>query len=229
MGNKTTLIVAFSAILVLFFGMTLFDDAQAMKSKGNSLTEVSSKQVCGNFLCDEPLSIAEKIAIYLLTLAQQEETETEILQQAQATFANSRGIAHKGSGGISTVFPDVSKTPSPGGPVPIPYLNIGESKEVPKASKLAAKLINKYNLKEEKLSLYLQKPRIEGGTLLENDQLTSSGDNETKSNSEGEIQFEVNGNVTSGTPYVTSSADGSREQSELSTDGTIDLEFDEDN
>ena len=31
----------------------------------------------------------------------------------QTTFANSRGIAHKGSGGMSTVFPDVCKTPAP--------------------------------------------------------------------------------------------------------------------
>lgn len=42
----------------------------------------------------------------------------------QTTFANSRGIAHKGSGGMSMAFPDVCKTPSPGGPIPIPYPNI---------------------------------------------------------------------------------------------------------
>lgn len=48
---------------------------------------------------------------------------------AQTTFANSRGIAHKGSGGFSTVFPDVCKTPSPGGPVPIPYPNTGKSSD----------------------------------------------------------------------------------------------------
>jgi Toxin PAAR-like domain len=42
-------------------------------------------------------------------------------------FANMLGIAHKGSGGMSTVFPDVCKTPTPGGPVPIPYPNIGQS------------------------------------------------------------------------------------------------------
>jgi uncharacterized Zn-binding protein involved in type VI secretion len=42
-------------------------------------------------------------------------------------FANGRGIAHKGSGGMSIVFPDVCKTPSPGGPIPIPYPNIGKS------------------------------------------------------------------------------------------------------
>lgn len=43
--------------------------------------------------------------------------------------ANCRGIAHKGSGGMSTVFPDVCKTPTPGGPVPIPYPNIGMSSD----------------------------------------------------------------------------------------------------
>jgi Domain of unknown function (DUF4150) len=50
---------------------------------------------------------------------------------AQTTFANSRGIAHKGSGGMSIVFPDVCKTPAPPAPspVPIPYPNIGKSSD----------------------------------------------------------------------------------------------------
>jgi len=48
---------------------------------------------------------------------------------AQTTFVNTRGIAHKGSGGQSIVFPDVCKTPTPGGPVPIPYPNIGKSSD----------------------------------------------------------------------------------------------------
>ncbi len=42
-----------------------------------------------------------------------------------SVFANCRGVVHKQSGGMSTVFPDVCKTPSPGGPIPIPYPNIG--------------------------------------------------------------------------------------------------------
>jgi hypothetical protein len=42
-------------------------------------------------------------------------------------LANSRGVVHKGSGGMSIVFPDVCKTPSPGGPIPIPYPNVGKS------------------------------------------------------------------------------------------------------
>jgi len=48
---------------------------------------------------------------------------------AQTTFANSRGIAHKGSGGMSTVFPDVCKTPAAPSPIPIPYPNIGKSSD----------------------------------------------------------------------------------------------------
>jgi hypothetical protein len=50
---------------------------------------------------------------------------------AQTTFANSRGIAHKGSGGMSTVFPDVCKTPAPPSPspIPIPYPNIGQASD----------------------------------------------------------------------------------------------------
>ncbi len=42
---------------------------------------------------------------------------------AQTTFANSCGIVHKGSGGMSIVWPDACKTPAP--PVPVPYANVG--------------------------------------------------------------------------------------------------------
>lgn len=48
---------------------------------------------------------------------------------SQTTFVNSRGIAHKGSGGMSMAAPDVCKTPTPGGPVPIPYPNIGQASD----------------------------------------------------------------------------------------------------
>jgi hypothetical protein len=40
-------------------------------------------------------------------------------------YANGRGVVHAQSGGQSAVFPDACKTPTPGGPVPIPYPNIG--------------------------------------------------------------------------------------------------------
>jgi hypothetical protein len=48
----------------------------------------------------------------------------------QTTFVNSRGIAQKGSGGMSMAFPDVCKTPAPPAPpIPIPYPNIGQSSD----------------------------------------------------------------------------------------------------
>src|SRR4051794_1428248 len=40
---------------------------------------------------------------------------------------NNLTVVHKDSGGITTAFPDVCKTPSPAGPVPIPYPNIAQS------------------------------------------------------------------------------------------------------
>lgn len=54
---------------------------------------------------------------------------------AQSVFANSRGVDHKGSGGMSMVFPDVCKTPTPAGPIPIPYPNIGTASTTSKGTK----------------------------------------------------------------------------------------------
>ncbi len=52
---------------------------------------------------------------------------------AQTTFVNGRGVAHKGSGGMSTVFPDLCLTKVPVlGVVPIPYPNIGQSSDTDK-------------------------------------------------------------------------------------------------
>jgi len=54
---------------------------------------------------------------------------------AQTTFSNGRGIAHKGSGGKSTVFPDVCLTPIGNAVVPIPYSNTGVSADTVKGPK----------------------------------------------------------------------------------------------
>jgi len=54
---------------------------------------------------------------------------------AQTTFSNTRGIAHKGSGGMSMVFPDVCKTQVGPAVVPIPYPNIGQSADTSKGPK----------------------------------------------------------------------------------------------
>ena len=47
---------------------------------------------------------------------------------------NKRSLVHKDSNGIAMAFPDVCKTPSPAGPVPIPYPNIAMSKDTAQGS-----------------------------------------------------------------------------------------------
>jgi Domain of unknown function (DUF4150) len=42
---------------------------------------------------------------------------------------NNLTVVHQDSGGITSAFPDVCKTPTPGGPVPIPYPNIAKSSD----------------------------------------------------------------------------------------------------
>ena len=49
--------------------------------------------------------------------------------------ANMMSIVHQGSSGISPSFPDPCKTPTPGGPVPIPYPNVAQSSDSSKGSK----------------------------------------------------------------------------------------------
>lgn len=48
---------------------------------------------------------------------------------------NKMTVIHKDSGGVSPSFPDVCKTPTPGGPVPIPYPNIAKSSDTDKGTK----------------------------------------------------------------------------------------------
>ncbi len=48
-------------------------------------------------------------------------------------FANSRSIVHKGDGQVNVAAPpDVCKTPSPAGPVPIPYVNVAKTSDLAK-------------------------------------------------------------------------------------------------
>ncbi|MFO0616574.1 MAG: DUF4150 domain-containing protein [Polyangiaceae bacterium] len=54
---------------------------------------------------------------------------------AATVKVNMRTVVHKKSNGVSTAFPDVCKTPSPAGPIPIPYPNVGMSKDTSKGSK----------------------------------------------------------------------------------------------
>ena len=48
---------------------------------------------------------------------------------------NKLSVVHKSSNGVTIAFPDVCKTPTPGGPVPIPYPNIAKSSDTTKQSK----------------------------------------------------------------------------------------------
>jgi hypothetical protein len=89
---------------------------------------------------------------------------------AQTTFCNTRGIAHKGSGGMSPVFPDVCKTPTPGGPVPIPYPNIGKSSDTSKGPK---SVLTDGKMPMVKGAVYSTSTGDEAGTLkgiISNDQ-----------------------------------------------------------
>ncbi|MCC6559521.1 MAG: DUF4150 domain-containing protein [Polyangiaceae bacterium] len=48
---------------------------------------------------------------------------------------NMMSVVHADSSGVSPCFPDVCKTPSPGGPIPIPYPNIAKSSDTAKGTK----------------------------------------------------------------------------------------------
>lgn len=48
---------------------------------------------------------------------------------------NNLSVVHAGSNGQTIAFPDVCKTPSPGGPIPIPYPNIAMSSDTADGAK----------------------------------------------------------------------------------------------
>ncbi|MFY0529565.1 DUF4150 domain-containing protein [Archangium gephyra] len=54
---------------------------------------------------------------------------------ANTVGVNMMSVVTKDSNGTTVAFPDVCKTPSPGGPIPIPYPNIARSADTAKASK----------------------------------------------------------------------------------------------
>ena len=61
---------------------------------------------------------------------------TPVVSLAGVTVGvNQKSVVHKSSNGVTIAFPDVCKTPSPGGPVPIPYPNIAKSTDTSKGSK----------------------------------------------------------------------------------------------
>ena len=51
------------------------------------------------------------------------------------TYANGRSVLNQGDGHTQTAAaPDVCKTPSPGGPVPVPYVNVARDSDLAEGS-----------------------------------------------------------------------------------------------
>jgi hypothetical protein len=48
---------------------------------------------------------------------------------------NKLSVVHESSNGVTSAFPDCCKTPTPGGPIPIPYPNIAKSSDTAKGTK----------------------------------------------------------------------------------------------
>ncbi|WP_437902417.1 DUF4150 domain-containing protein [Sorangium sp. So ce327] len=96
---------------------------------------------------------------------------------AQTVFANGRGVVHQNSGGLSTVFPDVCKTPSPGGPVPIPYPNIGKASDTSKGPK--------------KVKCDGQMPMVKGAqySMTSGDEAGTAGGGVVSSSTKGAAEF----------------------------------------
>lgn len=51
---------------------------------------------------------------------------------------NNMSVVHASSNGVTMAMPDVCKTPSPAGPVPIPYPNVAKSSDTGQGSKKVA-------------------------------------------------------------------------------------------
>jgi hypothetical protein len=69
-------------------------------------------------------------------------------------FANGRSIIHKGDALVQTaVAPDVCKTPSPGGPIPVPYPNIAMDGDLDAAAKSVLIEGNPTAIKSSNLSM----------------------------------------------------------------------------
>jgi hypothetical protein len=104
-------------------------------------------------------------------------------------FANSRSIVHGGDGQVNTAAPpDVCKTPSPGGPVPIPYVNIAKDSDLAKGTK---------------------KVKIEGNPVgLESSNLSTSSGDEPGTAGGGVVSSKFTGKMTWGSTSSDVKAEG---------------------
>lgn len=83
-------------------------------------------------------------------------------------YANGRSVIHKGDGLVNTcAVPDVCKTPSPGGPVPIPYVNVAQDGDLAQGSTSVHIEGNPVALKDSNLSTSSgDEPGTAGGGLV---------------------------------------------------------------
>ncbi len=83
-------------------------------------------------------------------------------------YANGRSVTHKGDGQVNTcAVPDVCKTPSPGGPVPIPYVNVARDGDLAQGSNSVSIEGNPVALKNSNLSTSSgDEPGTAGGGLI---------------------------------------------------------------
>lgn len=82
-------------------------------------------------------------------------------------FANGRSIVHQGDGNTNTAAPpDVCKTPSPGGPIPVPYVNIAKDGDLASGSKKVTIEGNPVGLESSNLSTSTgDEPGAAGGII----------------------------------------------------------------
>jgi len=97
MGNSRVIFVlAFSLVLALTIITTQIPLADALKSSGNSLSETNSKRVCGVSLCDNPMTMEEKIKQYLLEQELPDGSDQQISKYSDDGIAN-QGYVMPGS------------------------------------------------------------------------------------------------------------------------------------
>jgi hypothetical protein len=71
---------------------------------------------------------------------------------ANTVGVNKLSVITKDSNGVTIAFPDVCKTPSPGGPIPIPYPNVARSSDTAAGSKTVSVEGNPVCLKDSNFS-----------------------------------------------------------------------------
>jgi hypothetical protein len=83
-------------------------------------------------------------------------------------YANGRSVVHKGDGHVNTCpAPDACKTPTPGGPVPVPYVNVARDGDLDQGSSTVSIEGNPIALKDSNLSTSSgDEPGTAGGGLI---------------------------------------------------------------